>query len=79
MHQCALINDSKARCSQLLVRYLNLHFQSRKYFIYVILNQDNDSKKSKNYFLSQIVHAVFVISETVVIRILVKRAGALKL
>ena len=48
-------HNSKVRCSELLVRHLNLHFQSRKDFIYVILSQSDDSKKSKNSFLSQIV------------------------
>ena len=82
IHQCVLFHNSKVQCSQLLVWYLSLHFEfckyfiSCKYFIYAILSQGDDSKKSKNFFLSQ---RVFVMSETAVIRVLVKAVGSLKL
>ena len=58
------------------MQHLNLHFQSRKDFIYAILSQTDDSKKSKNSFLSQ---TVFVMLETAVRCILLKTVVALKL
>ena len=82
IHQCVLFHDSKVHCSQLLVQYLTLHFESCKYFIsckcfiYAILSQGDDGKKSNNSFLSQ---WVFVVSETAVISVLVRAVGALKL
>ena len=58
------------------MQHLNLHFQFSKDFIYAILSQTDDSKKSKNSFLSQ---KVFVMLETAVRCILLNTVVALKL